>query len=60
MIEKNSKPMKYNVVRTKLGGLNIKGLYLVNCVRIDCSPENITVLGSPKVFYERILLRSFS
>ena len=34
-------------------------LYSVHCVRIDCSSENITILGSDQVFDERILLRFF-
>ena len=34
-------------------------LYSVNCVRINCSSENIMVLGSPQVFDERILLEFF-
>ena len=38
-------------------GIRYNGLYSVNCVRIACSSENITVLVSRQVFDERILLR---
>ena len=34
-------------------------LYSVKCVRIACRSENITVLGSPQVFDEWILLQFF-
>ena len=34
-------------------------LYRVNRVHIACSSENITVLGSPQVFDERVLLQIF-
>ena len=34
-------------------------IYSVNCVSIACSYKNITVLGSPQVFDERILIQFF-
>ena len=34
-------------------------LYSVNCVHIACSSKNITVVGSPRVFDERILYMEF-
>ena len=34
-------------------------LYSVNFVRMACSSENITFLGSPQVFDERISLHAF-
>ena len=40
-------------------GIRHNELYSVNCVRIICSSENITVLGSPQLFDERILFRFF-
>ena len=38
-------------------GIKHNGLYSVNCVNINCGSVNITVLGSPQVFDERILLQ---
>ena len=38
-------------------GIINNDIYSVNCVRIACSSKNITVLGSPQVLDERILLR---
>ena len=35
------------------------GIHLADCVRNDCSSENITVLGSHKVFDDRVLLQLF-
>ena len=44
----------------KAAGIRHNGLYLVNCIRINCSSENITVLDSWQVCDERILLRFFN
>ena len=40
-------------------GIRHNELYPVNCVRISCSSGNITVLGPPQVFDERILQQVF-
>ena len=44
----------------KVAGIRYNRIYSVNCVRINCSSENITVLDSPHVFDEMILLRFFT
>ena len=36
-------------------GISHDRLYSVHCVRINCSYENIMVLGLPQVFDENIL-----
>ena len=40
----------------KAAGVKHNRVYSVNFVRIACSSENITVLGSKQVFYERIIV----
>ena len=53
MFKSSNKSHQLTIVEA--AGIKHNGLYSVNCVRLDCSSENITVLDSSQVFDERIL-----